>query len=199
MRQWKLKGSDLGAGAAYLRHDPASARRLLSEAGFPNGLRARCTTWPGHGPDHLEALEILVSEVRRVGIDLVVGYEDYDSYARNMSQGKYGDVVWDSSPLFTEIDSYLYSLYRGGVPTNRSRVADASLDELLDAQRAVAARPARKKLIDEIQRRAAAVVYYVHAPFPRSMASWSPWVKNYGPRNSLDRGAQLEVVWLEEP
>jgi len=128
-----------------------------------------------------------------------VGYEDYDSYARNMSQGKYGDVVWDSSPLFTEIDSYLYSLYRGGVPTNRSRAADASLDELLDAQRAVAARPARKKLIDEIQRRAAAEVYYVHAPFPRSMASWSPWVKNYGPRNSLDRGAQLEVVWLEEP
>jgi peptide/nickel transport system substrate-binding protein len=199
MRQWKLKAADLGAGATYLEHDPASARRLLSEAGFPNGLRTRCTTWPGHGPEHLEALETLVSEVRRVGFDLVVGYEDYDSYARNLSQAKYGDVVWDSSPLFTEVDSYLYSLYRGGVPTNRSRVADASLDALLDAQRALAARPARKKLIDEIQRRAAAEVYYIHAPFPRSVASWSPWVKNYGPRNSLDRGAQLEVVWLEEP
>jgi peptide/nickel transport system substrate-binding protein len=199
MRQWKLKASDLGAGATYLEHDPASARRLLNEAGFPNGLRARCTTWPGHGPEHLETLEILVSEVRRIGIDLVVGYEDYDSYARNMSQGKYGDVVWDSSPLFTEVDSYLYGLYRGGVPTNRSRVADASLDELLDAQRALGARPARKRLIDEIQRRAAAEVYYIHAPYPRSMASWSPWVKNYGPRNSLDRGAQVEVVWLEEP
>ena len=199
MQQWKIKASELGAGAKSLEHDPAAARRLLSEAGVPNGLRARCTTWPGHGADHLEALEILVSEVRRVGIDLVVGYEDYDGYARNMSQGKYGDVVWDSSPLFTEVDSYLYSLYRGGVTTNRSRVADASLDELLDKQRALAARPARKKIIGEIQRRVAAEVYYIHAPFPRSVASWSPWVKNYGPRNSLDRGAQLEVVWLDEP
>jgi len=199
MRQWKLTASDLGAGARSLEHDPAAARRLLSEAGFPNGLRARCTTWPGHGPDHLEALQILVSEVRRVGIDLVVGYEDYDSYARNMSLARYGDVVWDSSPLFTEVDSYLYTLYRSGVPTNRSRVTDGSLDALLDAQRALAAQPDRKKAIDEIQRRAAAEVYYIHAPFPRSVASWSPWVKNYGPRNSLDRGAQLEVVWLEEP
>jgi ABC-type transport system substrate-binding protein len=113
--------------------------------------------------------------------------------------GRYGDVVWDSSPLFGEVDSCRFSLYRSGVPTNRSRVADTGLDALLDAQRALAVRAARKKVIDEIQRRAAADVYYIHAPFPRRVASWSPWVKNYGPRNSLDRGAQLEVVWLEEP
>ena len=199
MRQWKLKASELGAGATYLEHDPSLARRLLTEAGFPNGLRAKCTTWPGHGPDHMEALQILVSEVKRVGIDLIVAAEDYESYARGIAQGKYGDVVWDSSPLFGEVDSYLYSLYRGGVPTNRSCVADASLDALLDAQRALTARPARKKVIDDIQRRAAAEVYYIHAPFPKSAASWSPWVKNYAPRNSLDRGAQLEVVWLDEP
>ena len=199
MRQWTLEASDLGAGAAYLEHDPGLAKRLLTEAGFPNGLRAKCTTWPGHGPDHMEALWILVSEVKRVGVDLAVATEDYESYARGMAQGKYADVVWDSSPLFGEVDSYLYGLYRGGVPTNRSRVADADLDGLLDAQRALTARLARKRVIDDIQRRAAAEVYYIYAPFPRSVASWSPWVKNYAPRNSLDRGAQLEVVWLDEP
>ena len=69
MRQWKLKAADLGAGAKSLEHDPALARRLLSEAGFPNGLRVRCTTWPGHGPEHVEDLEILVSEVTLAGLD----------------------------------------------------------------------------------------------------------------------------------
>jgi hypothetical protein len=30
------------------------------------------------------------------------------------------------------------------------------------------------------------------------VAAWTPRVKNYGPKNSLDRGAQLEVVWLDD-
>jgi hypothetical protein len=31
------------------------------------------------------------------------------------------------------------------------------------------------------------------------VSSWSRRVKNYGPKNSFDRGAQLEVVWLDRP
>jgi len=28
------------------------------------------------------------------------------------------------------------------------------------------------------------------------VSSWAPRLRNYGPKNSLDRGAQLEVVWV---
>jgi hypothetical protein len=31
------------------------------------------------------------------------------------------------------------------------------------------------------------------------VSSWAPRVRNYGPKNSFDRGAQLEVVWLTPP
>jgi peptide/nickel transport system substrate-binding protein len=199
MRQWKLRPRDLGEGASYLEHDPSLARRLLAEAGFPNGLKVRCTAWAGHGPDHMEALQILTADLKRIGVDLMVVEEGYDSWARNCSLGRYEDATWDSLPLFTEIDSYLYSLYRTGVVTNRGHVADSDLDALLDEQRALAAASARGRLIGDIQRRAAAKVYYLHAPFPKAVASWAPWVKNYAPRNSLDRGAQLEVVWLDAP
>jgi hypothetical protein len=37
-------------------------------------------------------------------------------------------------------------------------------------------------------------VYYVYTPCPKSVSSWAARVKNYGPKNSYDRGAQLEVV-----
>jgi ABC-type transport system substrate-binding protein len=198
MRQWKLGPRDLGEGASYLVHDPQLARRLLAEAGFPNGLKVKCTTWVGHGPDHMEALQILIADLKRIGVDLIVVEEDYENWARSCSLGRYEDATWDSLPLFTEVDSYLYSLYRAGVVTNRGHVADGDLDALLDEQRALAAAPARRRLIADIQRRAAVRVYYLHAPFPKAVASWAPWVKNYAPRNSLDRGAQLEVVWLDE-
>jgi hypothetical protein len=41
-------------------------------------------------------------------------------------------------------------------------------------------------------------VYYVYTPCPRNVSAWTPRVKNYGPKNSFDRGAQLEVVWLAD-
>jgi peptide/nickel transport system substrate-binding protein len=198
MRQWKLAPNELGEGARYLEHDPGLARQLLAEAGLANGLKVKCATWPGYGQDHMEALWLLVADLKGIGVDLVVMEQDYASYARSCSQGTYEDATWDSSPLFTEVDSYLYSLYRGGLVTNRSRVADPELDSLLEAQRRVAG-PPRKRLIADIQRRAAAQVYYIHAPIPKSVASWTPRVRNYAPRNSLDRGAQLEVIWLDEP
>ncbi len=119
--------------------------------------------------------------MKRIGIDLVLAYEDYEAYARAMAQGTFGDVTWDSSPLFGEVDSYLYSLYRAGAPTNRSRVTDRDLDERLDAQRALKAQPARKQVLDDVQRRVAAEVYYIYAPYPRSLASWSSWVRNGRP------------------
>jgi len=59
------------------------------------------------------------------------------------------------------------------------------------------ARSPRKKIVDDIQRHAAAHVYYVYTPNPKNVSSWAPWLKNYGCKNSLDRGAQLEVVWID--
>jgi hypothetical protein len=41
-------------------------------------------------------------------------------------------------------------------------------------------------------------VYYVYTPYPKNVSAWPPWLKNYGPKNSFDRGAQLEIVWLEK-
>jgi hypothetical protein len=67
---------------------------------------------------------------------------------------------------------------------------------MLEAQRRATSPSARKQVIDEIQRRAAAQVYYVFTPYPRHVSSWAPRLRNYGPKNSFDRGAQLEVVWL---
>jgi peptide/nickel transport system substrate-binding protein len=198
MRQWRLGPGELGEGARYLQHDPALARQLLAEAGFPNGLRVKCANSPGDGPDHAQALARLTADLKRVGVELAVIDEDYESYAKSVSAGRYEESTWDSSPLFSEADSYLYSLYRSGVLTNRSRVADPQLDLLLEAQRRRPAGPVRRTQIDDIQRRAVAQAYYLHAPFPRSIAAWTPRVKNYSPKNSLDRGAQLEVVWVDD-
>ena len=196
MREWKLPTRELGEGARYLAHDPPLARKLLTDAGFPGGLRLRCTNWPGHGPEYVEDLERLAFDLKQIGVELQIVNEEYEQYARGSFLGKFDEASWGPAPLVTEIDGYLYDFFRGGPPGNRSHVADTRLDVLLEAQRRYTSRSSRKKVIDDIQRHAAAHVYYVYTPCPKNVSSWTPRLKNYGPKNSFDRGAQLEVVWL---
>jgi ABC-type transport system substrate-binding protein len=106
-------------------------------------------------------------------------------------------VSWGPSSVLTEVDGYLYNFYYTGQPNNRSHVSDTKLDVLLDAQRRYTATSSRKKAIDDIQRYCAEQVYYVYTPYPRNVSSWSARVKNYGSKNSFDRGAVMEVVWLD--
>jgi ABC-type transport system substrate-binding protein len=199
MPQWKLAPRHLGEGARYLEHDPALARKLLAEAGFPGGLKVKCTSWPGYGPEYVEALELLTGDLRRVGVDLQIVNEEYGQYSRGSLLGKFDETTWNLSPIFMEVDDYLYPLLRSGQSGNRSHVTDAELDVMLEAQRRYTSASSRRMVIHDIQRRAAAHVYYVYTPYPKAVSSWAPRVRNYAPKNSLDRGAQLEVVWLAPP
>jgi peptide/nickel transport system substrate-binding protein len=197
-REWKISARHLGEGARYLEHDPALARKLLAEAGVAGGLRVKCTAWPGYGSEYVEDLERLALELKQIGVELQIVNEEYGQYIRGSFIGKFDEASWGPSPLFTEVDGYLYDFFRGGQPGNRSHVADTRLDVLLEAQRRYTSKSSRRKVIDDIQRHAAAQVYYVYTPCPRNVSAWTPRVKNYGPKNSFDRGAQLEVVWLAD-
>jgi len=197
MREWKLPTRELGDGAMWLQHNPALAKKMLADAGFPNGMRVKCTNWPGYGADYVEELELLAGSLRQIGVELSIVNEEYAGYIRGSFLGKFDEVSWGPSSLFTEVDGYLFNFFRTGQPNNRSHVSDTRLDVLLDAQRRDTARSSRKKIVDDIQRHAAAQVYYVYTPYPKNVSSWAPWVKNYGCKNSFDRGAQLEVVWID--
>ncbi len=197
MPEWKLPAKDLGEGAKYLEHDPALAKKLLAEAGHPNGFKVKCTNWPGYGPEYVEELELLAFNLKQIGVELQIVNEEYGNYIRGSFLGKYDETTWGPSSIFTEVDGYLYNFYYTGQPNNRSHVSDTQLDVMLDAQRRYTAKSSRKKVIDDVQRYIAERVYYVYTPYPKNVSSWTPRVRNYGPKNSFDRGAQLEVVWLD--
>jgi ABC-type transport system substrate-binding protein len=186
LREWKLTARDLGEGARYLEHDPALARKLLVEAGYVNGVKVHCTRAPGAAPEDLEALELLAHDLRQIGVELLAG-----------SDGRLDEAAWGPPAFFTEVDGHLYGSFKSGQPGNRGHVADAELDAMLDAQRRSTSRVSRRKLIHDIQRHVADRVYYLYPPGPRLVSSWSARVKNYAPTSSLDRGSQLEGVWVD--
>ena len=187
LREWKLSGRALGDGARWLGHDPALARRLLAEAGHAAGLRLRCGVAPDAGTEAMAELKRLAACLRDIGVDLQAAPEE---------PGRADETSWGAGPAASEVDGHLYAPYRSGRPGNRSMVADPRMDGLLEAQRRALTRRDRKWLVDDIQRLAADQVHYLFTPAPRLFACWAPWVRQYQPRTSMDRGAQLEGVWI---
>lgn len=187
MREWKLAGAALGGGARWLAHDPALARRLLAEAGYASGLRLRCAVAAGSPPDTAVEIERLAAGLKAVGVELLLMAED---------PNRVEDATWLHAEPHADVDGHLYGALRSGQPANRGLVSDPRLDALLEAQRRAVVRRDRKWLVDDIQRLAMDQVLCLYPPTPRRISSWSPWLRQYAPRTSLDRGAQLEGVWL---
>jgi len=197
MRRWKLPAKDGSGAASWGEYNPTLARQLLAEAGFPTGMKLRCTSWAGYGAEYVEELDWLAASLKGIGVELSIVNEDYGHYIRGSFLGKFDELSWGPSSLFTEIDGYLYNFFKSGEPSNRSHVSDVKLDIMLDAQRRAASRSSRKQAIDDIQRYTADRVFYIYTPYPKQVSSWNARLRNYAPKNSLDKGAQLEVVWLD--
>jgi ABC-type oligopeptide transport system substrate-binding subunit len=90
-------------------------------------------------------------ELKQIGVELQIVNEEYGQYIQGSFVGRFDEASWGPTPLFTEIDGYLYDFFHGGPSGNRSHVADTRLDILLEAQRRYTSKTSGRKVIDEIQ------------------------------------------------
>jgi len=95
---------------------------------FPNGMKVKCTNWPGYGSEYVEELELLASSLKRSAWSSRSSTRSTAAYirgsfSRQVRRGELGTL----SP-FSEVDGYLYNFFSVGLPNNRSHVADTDLE-----------------------------------------------------------------------
>ncbi|HEY7517012.1 MAG TPA: ABC transporter substrate-binding protein [Methylomirabilota bacterium] len=200
MSPWKLDASKLeAAGRKYVEgHDPAEARRLLAEAGFPRGLSAPVFHWPGFPPPWRSYFDLVADNLSRMGLNVELRAEELGKYMSTTALGKFEKMAMGPFGAGeTEVDAFLYESFFSGSPRNRSRVADAELDRLLVAQRREMDPARRVEIVHEIQRYLADKSYYVYLPmWPRYIAH-PTYVKGFRHIDGYSVGARLMHVWLE--
>jgi peptide/nickel transport system substrate-binding protein len=197
LAEWSLPIEQLGEGAKYYRHDPQEARRLLAEAGFPNGFQTQFHATGGYGPDFLDAVQMAQHNLKDVGIDAPLKLQEYGAYLATTNQGKFEGMAFGLFGPAWEPDSVLYGPYAPDTLRNSGHVNDPTLTAMLKAQRRVKDGEARKQLIFDIQRYAAEQQYYVHTNVSVITSSWQPYVKNYAPNLSFDVGGGAAALWLD--
>jgi peptide/nickel transport system substrate-binding protein len=197
LAEWSLPIDQLGEGAKYYQYDPQEARRLLAEAGYPQGLKTTLTTTGGYGRDLIDAAQMVQRYLKEVGLEAELKLQEYGAYQATTGQGKFEGMAMGPYGGGWEPDSPLYGPYTPDQPRNRGHVNDAKLAAMVREQRQLKNPEARKHLIFAIQRYAAEQQYYVKLSSQVITASWQPYVKNYAPNLSADFGSRAAALWLE--
>jgi peptide/nickel transport system substrate-binding protein len=180
-----------------LKYDPNESRRLLADAGFPNGVEIEYMYTPkALGEVHVQEMELLQSQLKKVGINLNAKPLEYADLSNRRRAGDY-TMNHTSKAIEGDVDSYLWTWH----PSSRSNYAgtnDPSLNALLEGQRRESDPVKRReiarqavRMINEDQVYGLALYQGVDYEFVQ------PWIKNYAP-NFLFFGWAILNSWIEK-
>ena len=197
LSEWSPRIDQLGPGARYYRHDPKEARRLLAEAGFPQGLKTQLSVTSGYGSDVLDSFQLAQRQLKESGIDAELKVQEYGAYISTTFLGKFEGMAMGPFSIAWEPHTALYGMYTPEQPRNSGHVADAKMNAMVKEQMRTKDLEARRKIVFDIQRYAAEQQYYVYLYSTMLTGSWQPFVKNYAPNPSFDYGNRAAALWLE--
>ncbi len=197
------RGPDQGPTSKYFKTDVIEAKRLLSEAGYPNGFKADLVSTPGYGQVWVQSVELMQQFMKAIGIDATIKMQEYAAYIGTTFQGKLPDgenvLVYGLETPFTEPHDFLFNMYHPKGTRNHAAVNDPKLTEMIEAQMRTIDKAERKKQIYDIQRYLSEQMYY--PPSVAGMISFglAPWVRDFYPISDYGRGAEVyPKLWLDK-
>jgi peptide/nickel transport system substrate-binding protein len=199
LRDWAIPIDQLTAtGRRLYERDVPEAKRLLAEAGFPQGFKTTVEATLAWSPDYVDALQVTMSGWKEAGIDAELKSKDFGAYMATTIYGKFDKLangLRGGSPI---ADVYLYNAHIPGEPLNASGVDDPKLTEMIRLQRRTLDVAKRREIVYDIQRYLAEQAYYSYGPSVSTVAAWEPYVKNFAPNIGQDYGGRLMAAWLSK-
>jgi peptide/nickel transport system substrate-binding protein len=198
--EWRLDPKDIEpAKAKYLAgFDREEAKRLLAEAGYPNGFSTPLYHHPGYPTPWPSRYELAVDELSKIGIKVELKPQEYGDYISTTYLGKFDKLAMGPITPFLEVDDYLYGVFYPDQPNNRGHVNDPELNKMLIAQRREMDHEKRKRIVYDIQRYLADKAYYVYIPGGLAYQVHQPRLKGFVPKIGQTMVHKLIAAWLDE-
>jgi len=198
--EWSMTSAELEKFAGFGRDaekNRAEARRLLAEAGYPNGfkmvLKNRNIKLP-----YQDWAVYVIQEWRKIGIEAEHRpLETAAWYADARDQANFEVVV---SPIghFVDDPDALLAPFITGSSQNWGRFSNPAIDDLYDRQARTLDPAERKRLVVELQRIALENAYQIPGLWwSRNVVHWAK-MKNWVAPPSHFTNQKLQDVWLSE-
>jgi peptide/nickel transport system substrate-binding protein/oligopeptide transport system substrate-binding protein len=192
-----LPGSD--AGRPPYPYDPRRARRLLTEAGYPEGFRMEI--WKMQSPEVARILEAVQAYLADVGIRAEIVSRDWGMLKQAINQGEPDAYYMTWLADYPDGENFLYPTFHSsnwGGGGNRARYRNQRIDELIERARSTLDDEARTDLyrrIDDIVHQEAAWLYLW---YPKIFVVHQPWVVNFR-QHLMFNADKLLAVDIQSP
>jgi peptide/nickel transport system substrate-binding protein len=198
--EWAMSPAELEKIPGFWR-DPeksrAEAKRLLAEAGYPNGFKVTLKNRNVKLP-YQDFAVYVIQEWRKIGIEAEHRpLETATWYADGRDQGNFELMVFPAGAFVDDPDQLL-APYVPGSPQNWSRFSNPGIDDLYARQARTLDPAERRKLVIELQKIVLDNAY--HMPglwWSRNVVHWAK-VKNWVAPPSHFTNQKLQDVWLAE-
>ncbi len=175
------------------RRSIAEARRLLAEAGYPDGRDAKTgkplvltydTT--GTTPAAQAGLDWEIKQFAKLGIQLEIRAEDYNRFQERVLKGEAQIFSWGWYADYPDPENFLFLLYgpQGKAKfqgENAANYENPEYDRLYQEMRVLPDGAARQAVIDRMVQIVQRDNPWMWGYFPAISAAYQPWVRNANP------------------
>ncbi len=194
---YDLPGSERDTGAAPLAYDPAGAKRLLAQAGFPDGkgLPELTMRWGFSGIEWRNRFDFYQSKLAEAGVRLKPLFTDHPTFVKATEASNFQMAMYGWIADYPDAENFYQLMFsKNAAPgPNLSSFQNDAYDAAYEASRYLAPSPQRlvyQRKMSEILREEVPIIP-LHSAF--SVVLKQAWVKNLKRHALMDGVEYLDI------
>ncbi len=183
-----------------LRYDPAEAKRLVAEAGFPAGVDVDWLYTKEYGDLYESTITLIQSQLKQANINLrLKATTRADVQAVRRTADKHM-LTATTKTLEPDAESFLYQVFHPKSTNNYGGVNDPKLTGLIEGQRREPDVTKRRNLIrDAVSYINGDMVYGLALTYDLDYKFWHSYVKDLSPNFWVGQyGLTVDTIWLNK-
>jgi peptide/nickel transport system substrate-binding protein len=179
-------------------YDPAKAKKLLAEAGYPKGFSFKVQVCSCN-PDHMELLPLVAAYLEQVGVKLEIQPMEYGAFLSAMTT-RTNTPGYFMNNGHTNPTTTIRKSFTPGQVWNPSQWDDPKYTEKMRKVYATRDEEERIAMIREMTTEILDKAPYIWLPTPYIFTAWWPWVKNYGGElraGAVRPGPIYARIWID--
>jgi peptide/nickel transport system substrate-binding protein len=187
----------------YWQYKPAEAKKLLAEAGHPNGFETTLFYYE-YFPEMSSQVQLVQQDLKRnLNIEIKISKLDYTTFYGRYADGKWDGMAWGFKTGYaTGLDEQTYQYMHSKSSKNYWRFSDPVIDELVTKLRQTPDKGEQRNLTKKVLEREHDQVTRMWMPYDAGFLVWQPYLRNTGSlalrRNDGYGASTLARLWIDK-